>query len=119
MLGTYVLSAGYYDAYYLRAQKVRTLIRQDFEKVFKKVDVLMTPVSPTPAFKIGEKIEDPLTMYLSDIFTISLNLTGLPGISVPCGETNGLPLSLQIIGKPFEEDNIFNIASALEKNLTI
>ncbi len=86
MLGTYALSAGYYEAYYLRAQKVRTLIKEDFEKAFKKVDAIFTPVSPTPAFKIGEKIEDPLTMYLSDIFTVSINLAGLPAISIPCGK---------------------------------
>ncbi len=106
MLGTYALSSGYYEAYYLRAQKVRTKIRQDFEKVFEKVDILMTPVSPFPAFKIGEKVQDPLSMYLSDIYTISVNLAGLPAISIPCGKINNLPVGLQIIGKPFEEDTI-------------
>ncbi len=112
MLGTYVLSAGYYDAYYVRAQKVRTLIKKDFEKVFEKVDALFTPVSPFPAFKLGEKINDPLAMYLSDIFTISINLAGLPALSLPCGKTEkGLPVGLQIIGKPFEEEKILKIAN--------
>lgn len=115
ILGTYILSAGYYDAYYLRAQKVRTLIKNDFEKAFEKVDVIMTPVSPTTAFKIGEKINDPLTMYLSDIFTISINLAGLPAISLPCGMINKLPVGLQIIGKPFEENKILDAAEAFEK----
>ena len=111
MLGTYVLSAGYYDAYYVRAQKVRTLIKKDFEKVFEKVDALFAPVSPFPAFKLGEKIDNPLAMYLSDIFTISINLAGLPALSLPCGKTErGLPVGLQIIGKPFEEEKILNIA---------
>ena len=110
MLGTYTLSAGYYDAYYLRAQKVRTLIRQDFEKAFEKVDAIFTPVSPTTAFKLGEKVKNPLTMYLSDIFTISINLAGLPGLSIPVGQANNMPVGLQIIGKPFEEDKIFQIA---------
>jgi len=116
MLGTYTLSAGYYDAYYLRAQKIRALIKQDFDKVFEKVDAIFTPVSPTPAFKIGEKIDDPLTMYLSDIFTVSINLAGIPALSLPVGKTNGsasspqgLPVGLQIIGKPFEEEKILTI----------
>jgi len=109
MLGTYVLSAGYYEAYYLRAQKVRTLIKQDFDEAFKKVDLIFTPVSPTTAFKIGEKISDPLTMYLSDIFTIAVNLTGLPALSLPCGQVDGLPVGLQIIGRPFEEEKILNL----------
>jgi aspartyl-tRNA(Asn)/glutamyl-tRNA(Gln) amidotransferase subunit A len=117
ILGTYILSAGYYDAYYLRAQKVRTLIKKDFEKAFEKVDAIFTPVSPTTAFKIGEKVDDPLMMYLSDIFTISVNLAGLPAISVPCGMINnspqGLPVGLQIIGKPFEENKILDIAQNL------
>jgi aspartyl-tRNA(Asn)/glutamyl-tRNA(Gln) amidotransferase subunit A len=115
MLGTYTLSAGYYDAYYSRAQKVRTLIKEDFKKVFGKVDAILTPVSPTPAFKIGEKTEDPLTMYLSDIFTISINLAGVPAISVPCGKINQLPVGLQIIGRPFEEDKIFGLGEFFEK----
>jgi len=121
MLGTYVLSAGYYEAYYLRAQKVRTLIKEDFDKAFEKVDVIFTPVSSTPAFKLGEKIEDPLTMYLSDIFTASINLAGLPAISIPVGKTTphqngggGLPVGLQIIGRPFEEDKILKIAQIFE-----
>jgi aspartyl-tRNA(Asn)/glutamyl-tRNA(Gln) amidotransferase subunit A len=114
MLGTYILSAGYYDAYYLRAQKVRTLIKKDFENAFEKVDVILTPVSPTPAFKIGEKVDDPLKMYLSDIFTISVNLAGLPAISMPCGMINKLPVGLQIIGKPFEENKIFDVAQLIE-----
>ena len=109
MLGTYALSAGYYDAYYLSAQKVRTLIKNDFEKVFKKVDVLMTPVSPTAAFKIGEKVDDPMKMYLSDIFTVSVNLAGLPALSLPCGQAGKLPVGLQIIGRPFEENVIFEV----------
>ncbi|MEA2113690.1 MAG: Asp-tRNA(Asn)/Glu-tRNA(Gln) amidotransferase subunit GatA [Patescibacteria group bacterium] len=116
MLGTYVLSAGYYDAYYLKAQKVRTLIKNDFVKVFEKVDVLITPTSPTPAFKLGQKTKDPLSMYLSDIYTISINLAGLPAISIPCGEFNGLPIGLQIIGKHFGEEDIFKAARAYEKN---
>jgi len=115
MLGTYCLSAGYYDAYYLRAQKVRTLIRQDFKKALQKVDVLMTPVSPNTAFKIGEKTEDPLLMYLEDIFTCSLDLAGLPALSVPCGQANGLPVGLQIIGKAFDEDLILSTGEAWEK----
>ena len=115
MLGTYALSAGYYEAYYLRAQKVRTLIREDFEKAFRKVNLILTPVSPTPAFKIGEKITDPIAMYLSDIFTIAVNLAGLPAISIPCSKVNGLPVGLQIIGRPFEEDRIFELGEFFEK----
>jgi len=110
MLGTYALSAGYYDAYYLRAQKVRTLIKQDFDKAFEKVDVIMTPTSPFLAFKIGEKIKNPLAMYLSDVYTVSVNLVGLPAVSVPVGSIGKLPVGLQIIGKPFEENKILEIA---------
>lgn len=110
ILGTYVLSAGYYDAYYLKAQKIRTLIKQDFEKAFKKVDVLMTPTSPTIAFKIGEKVDDPVSMYLADIYTVSANLAGVPAISIPCGEINKLPVGLQIIGKQFDDEKIIKIA---------
>lgn len=115
MLGTYSLSSGYYDAYYLRAQKVRTKIKEDFAKAFLKVDVIVSPVSPTTAFKIGEKTEDPLLMYLSDIFTIAVNLAGLPAISFPVGKAGKLPVGLQIIAKPFEEDTIFETAKLLEK----
>ena len=115
ILGTYVLSSGYYDAYYLRAQKVRTLIRQDFLNAYKGVDALITPTSPVPAFKIGEKT-DPLALYLCDIYTIGVNLAGLPGISVPCGFTNsGLPIGLQLIGQPFQEANLLAIAHAYER----
>jgi len=116
MLGTYTLSAGYYDAYYLKAQKVRTLIEQDFEKAFKEVDVIMTPVSPTPAFKFGEKIDDPLKMYLSDIYTVSINLAGVPALSMPCGRVGGLPVGLQIVGPQMGEPLIFGTALALEQN---
>ena len=116
MLGTYALSSGYYEAYYLKAQKVRTLIRQDFEKAFEKVDVILTPTSPFPAFKIGEKTEDPLAMYLSDVFTSAVNLAGLPAVSVPAGFSGNLPVGLQIIGKPFEENKILDIATVSEKN---
>jgi aspartyl-tRNA(Asn)/glutamyl-tRNA(Gln) amidotransferase subunit A len=115
MLGTYTLSSGYYEAYYLKAQKIRSRIKQDFDKAFQKVDVILTPVSPTPAFKLGEKIKNPLTMYLSDIFTVSVNLTGLPAISIPCGKVNGLPVGLQLIGKPFEENKILQIGQIFEK----
>lgn len=113
MLGTYALSAGYYDAYYLQAQKMRTLIRQDFEKVFKEVDCLITPTAPTTAFKIGEKIDDPLTMYLSDVFTVSANVAGLPAISVPCGKVGKLPVGLQIMTPWFSEKNLFGIANLI------
>ena len=115
MLGTYALSAGYYDAYYLKAQKVRTLIRRDFEQAFQKVDMILTPVSPTLPFKIGEKIDDPLSMYLSDIFTVPLNLAGLPGISIPIGKEKGLPIGLQIIGKGFSDYKLLKAAQIAEK----
>jgi aspartyl-tRNA(Asn)/glutamyl-tRNA(Gln) amidotransferase subunit A len=116
ILGTYVLSSGYYDAFYLRAQKVRTLIRQDFLNAYREVDALLAPVAPTAAFKKGEKSSDPLAMYLSDIYTISLNLAGLPGISIPCGFTRaGLPIGLQIIGQPFQEAGLLAIARAYEQ----
>ena len=111
ILGAYGLSSGYYDAYYLRAQKTRTLIRQDFDRAFEKVDAILTPTSPTPAFKFGEKSEDPISMYLSDIYTISTNLAGLPGLSVPCGfSQSGLPIGLQLIGKAFDEGKLLSIA---------
>lgn len=117
ILGTYVLSSGYYDAYYSRALKVRTLVKQDFDKVFSEFDLILTPTSPTPAFKIGEKMDDPLSMYLSDIYTISVNLAGLPAISLPCGFTKkGLPIGLQIIGKPFGEEEIFRLSFQYEQN---
>jgi aspartyl-tRNA(Asn)/glutamyl-tRNA(Gln) amidotransferase subunit A len=117
MLGTYVLSSGYYDAYYLRAQKVRTLITNDFKDAFKKCDIILTPTAPTPAFKIGEKTSDPLKMYLSDIFTISANLAGICGVSIPCGFTNnGLPVGLQLMGNHFDESSIIRAAYAFEQN---
>ena len=118
ILGTYVLSSGYYDAYYLRAQKVRTLIRQDFLRAFEKVDAIVTPTTPTAAFKIGEKSDDPLQMYLSDIFTISCNLAGICGLSLPCGFTTNpkLPIGLQLLGKPFGEETILKIAHAYEQS---
>jgi len=115
MMGTYVLSAGYYDAYYLKAQKVRTLIKQDFDDVFKKVDVLMGPVSPTPAFKIGEKMDDPVSMYLTDIYTVSVNLAGIPAISIPAGEIGNLPVGLQIMGKQFDDERILQVAKFYEE----
>ena len=116
ILGTYVLSSGYYDAYYLRAQKVRTLIRQDFLKAFEEVDLIASPTTPTPAFKIGEKAGDPLQMYLSDIYTISCNLAGMCGISVPCGfSKDGLPIGLQLLGKPFGEPDLLRAAHAYEQ----
>ena len=116
ILGTYVLSSGYYDAYYLRAQKVRTLIRQDFLKAFEEVDLIASPTTPTPAFKIGEKAGDPLQMYLSDIYTISCNLAGMCGISVPCGFSKaGLPIGLQLLGKPFGEPDLLRAAHAYEQ----
>jgi aspartyl-tRNA(Asn)/glutamyl-tRNA(Gln) amidotransferase subunit A len=116
MLGTYALSAGYYDAYYLKAQQVRTLIRRDFERAFERCEVIATPTSPTAAFRLGEKTDDPLQMYLSDIFTISVNLAGLPAISVPCGFTRtGLPIGLQLIAKPFNEALLLKVAHAFEQ----
>lgn len=117
ILGTYSLSSGYYEAYYLKAMKVRTKIKEDFDNVFKKYDCIITPTSPTPAFKIGEKTGDPLSMYLSDMFTIPANLAGIPGISVPCGfSKNGLPIGLQILGKPFDEELLFRLAHTYEQN---
>jgi aspartyl-tRNA(Asn)/glutamyl-tRNA(Gln) amidotransferase subunit A len=116
ILGTFVLSSGYYDAYYLKGQKVRTLIKQDFEDAFEKVDLVISPTSPTPAFRLGEKSNDPLAMYLSDIFTITANLVGIPGISLPCGKTpEGLPVGLQILGRPFDEKQILNLSCAFEQ----
>jgi aspartyl-tRNA(Asn)/glutamyl-tRNA(Gln) amidotransferase subunit A len=116
MLGTYVLSAGYYDAYYLKAQRVRTLIRNDFEDAFSRADVIVTPTSPTTAFKLGEKTQDPLQMYLSDIYTISVNLAGLPALSLPCGfDRQGMPIGMQIIGKRFDELTVLRVAHAYEQ----
>jgi len=114
MLGTYSLSSGYYDAYYLKAQKVRTLIYRDFMNAFEKVDILATPTTPDVAFKIGEKVDDPIQMYLSDIFTVSVNMAGVPGISIPCGFKDGLPVGLQLIGKPFDEGTLLQIAHRYE-----
>jgi len=117
MLGTYALSSGYYDAYYLKASQVRTLIRQDFEKAFAACDALLTPTAPTPAFKLGEKVDDPLQMYLSDIFTIPCNLAGLPGLSLPCGYSKeGLPIGLQILANHFQEEKILRVAHTFEQN---
>jgi len=115
MLGTYVLSSGYYDAYYLKAQKARTLLKNDFEKAFAKCDLIAAPVTPTAAFRVGEKTADPLQMYLSDIFTISANLAGVPALSIPCGFTSdALPVGLQLIWRPFDEASIFRAAHAYE-----
>jgi Asp-tRNAAsn/Glu-tRNAGln amidotransferase A subunit and related amidases len=120
MIGTYALSSGYYDAYYKKASQVRALIKRDFEEAFKHCDVILTPTSPTPAFKIGEKMDDPLQMYLSDIFTISTNLAGIPGISVPCGFTRqGLPIGAQFLAGHFEEAKLIQIASAFERHANI
>jgi aspartyl-tRNA(Asn)/glutamyl-tRNA(Gln) amidotransferase subunit A len=117
MIGTYSLSSGYYDAFYKKAQQVRTLIKNDFENAFKTVDLLVTPTSPTPAFRIGEKVDDPLKMYLTDIFTLSVNLAGVPGISVPCGvSSENLPIGLQLIGRHFDEETILRVAHAYEQS---
>jgi aspartyl-tRNA(Asn)/glutamyl-tRNA(Gln) amidotransferase subunit A len=116
MLGTYALSAGYYDAYYLKAQKVRTLLARDFDEAFRKVDAILTPTSPTAAFRLGEKSDDPLSMYLADIYTVTADLAGIPGISIPCGETkNKLPIGLQILGRHFDESMILRVAHAYEQ----
>jgi aspartyl-tRNA(Asn)/glutamyl-tRNA(Gln) amidotransferase subunit A len=116
MLGTYVLSSGYYDAYYLKAQQVRTLIRRDYDRAFEKTDVVVMPTSPVPAFRIGERVDDPLQMYLSDIFTVSANLAGLPALSVPCGfTTTGLPVGLQLTGRLFDEGTLLRVGDAYER----
>jgi len=115
MLGTYALSAGYYDAYYLKAQQVRTLIKEDFDRAFEEVDLLVAPVSPTVAFRIGEKVDDPLQMYLSDVFTLSMNLAGICGASVPCGFADGLPIGLQLMGAAFDEPTVLRVAYAYEQ----
>jgi aspartyl-tRNA(Asn)/glutamyl-tRNA(Gln) amidotransferase subunit A len=122
MLGTYVLSSGYYDAYYLKAQKVRTLLTRDFQEAFDEVDVIVTPTSPIPAFKLGEKVDDPLAMYLADIYTVTADLAGIPGISVPCGRTKGdaskgepsLPVGMQLLAKHFDEARLLQVAHAFE-----
>jgi len=115
LIGTYVLSAGYYDAYYTRAQKIRTLIKRDFEQAFETCDVLLTPATPGPAFALGEKSSDPVSMYLNDVFTVTVNLAGLPAIAVPAGLTeNGLPLGLQVIGKAFDEMTVLRAGRAIE-----
>ncbi|MCG2736979.1 MAG: aspartyl/glutamyl-tRNA amidotransferase subunit A, partial [Candidatus Methanoperedenaceae archaeon] len=116
LLGTYALSAGYHDKYYLKALKVRTLIKQDFERAFKDVDVLITPTMPYPAFKLGEKIDDPISLYLADVDTVPINLAGVPSISVPCGFSGGLPIGMQIIGKHFDESTILRAAYTFEEN---
>ena len=116
MLGTFALSSGYFDEYYIKAQKVRSLIANDFQRVFRKFDVIISPTMPTLPFKIGEKKDDPVSMYLNDIFTVPVNLAGLPAISVPAGhDKNNLPLGLQLIGKPFDEQTILNLSLAIEK----
>jgi aspartyl-tRNA(Asn)/glutamyl-tRNA(Gln) amidotransferase subunit A len=114
ILGTYALSSGYYDAYYLKAQKVRTLLARDFQQAFTKVDAVITPTAPTPAFKLGEKSDDPLAMYLADIYTVTADLAGIPGISVPCGQsTGGLPIGLQVLGRHFDESTVLRIANSI------
>jgi aspartyl-tRNA(Asn)/glutamyl-tRNA(Gln) amidotransferase subunit A len=118
MLGTYVLSAGYYDAFYLKAQQVRTLLRRDYERAYDKADVIAMPTSPIPPFKLGEKTDDPLQMYLADIFTVSVNLAGLPGVSIPCGFTEGserLPIGFQVIGRMFDEATMLRVADVYER----
>ena len=118
LLGTYVLSAGYYDAYYLRAMKVRTLVRQDYDKAFESCDVLLTPTAPDTAFKIGQNSEDPLAMYLGDVCTVTVNLAGLPAISLPCGFKNGLPVGMQLIGKALDEETLLRAAYTFERERT-
>ena len=119
LIGTYVLSSGYYDAYYLKAQKVRKLIKNDFDKCFKNIDAILTPSTPSSAFKVGEKSNDPISMYLNDIFTVPVNLAGIPAISIPAGLDNqGRPLGLQLISKALEEQKLLNIAFAMEKNIS-
>ena len=116
LIGTYVLSAGYYDAYYLRAQKVRALILRDFIEVFARVDALLTPTAPSSAFAQGERMDDPVKMYLNDVFTVPANMSGIPGLSVPAGlDAQGLPLGLQVLGKPFDEETVFAVGAALER----
>ena len=115
LIGTYVLSAGYYDAYYIRAQRLRSLIARDFDEAYRSCDVLLTPTAPGPAFAIGEKSNDPISMYLNDVFTVTVNLAGLPGISVPAGlNADGLPMGLQLIGKAFDEATLFRAGAVIE-----
>jgi aspartyl-tRNA(Asn)/glutamyl-tRNA(Gln) amidotransferase subunit A len=117
MLGTYALSAGYYEAYYRKAAQIRTLVKRDFDEAFRNIDVILTPISPTPAFRIGEKVADPLQMYLSDVFTIPVNMAGIPGIAIPCGfSRQGLPIGLQLLGRHFDEETIIRAAYAFEQN---
>jgi aspartyl-tRNA(Asn)/glutamyl-tRNA(Gln) amidotransferase subunit A len=116
MLGTYALSSGYYDAYYVKAQKVRTLIKQDFDNAFEIVDVIVAPTSPTTAFEIGDRIDDPYQMYLADVFTIPANMAGIPGISIPCGFSNDLPIGLQFLGPAFDESTLLGVAHAYEQS---
>ena len=119
MIGTYVLSSGYYEAYYLKAQKIRRLIKNDFDEAYKSVDAILTPSTPSSAFKIGDKTDDPVSMYLNDIFTVPVNLSGLPAISIPAGkDKNNYPLGLQFIGKAFEEQNLLDISYSMEKELS-
>ena len=116
LLGTYILSAGYYDAYYIKAQQVRSLIKRDFEKAFEEVDVIASPTTPTPAFKFGEKSNDPIEMYLSDIYTVSANLAGIPALSVPCGvSSEGLPIGIQFMGRWLEENTLFQVGKKCEE----
>jgi len=115
MIGTYALSSGYYDAYYLKAQKVRTVIRREFDAAFEQYDALVAPVTPTTAFRIGEKTNDPYAMYLNDVFTLPVNIAGLPGASIPAGFVDGLPVGLQVIGKPFDEATVLRVARAYER----
>ena len=118
MIGTYVLSSGYYDAYYLKAQRVRNMIKKDFDNAYKEVDAILTPTTPSSAFEIGEKTNDPISMYLNDVFTVPANLAGLSGISIPAGyDKNNLPLGLQLIGKQFDEQKVLNISYALESEI--
>jgi aspartyl-tRNA(Asn)/glutamyl-tRNA(Gln) amidotransferase subunit A len=117
ILGTYVLSTGYYEAYYLKAQQVRTLIRQDYEAAFARTDLIVTPTSPTAAFRLGERIDDPLQMYLADVFTVSAPLAGLPAVSIPCGFTrDGLPVGLQMVGRMWDEETLFRAGDAYERD---
>ncbi|MFP4037252.1 MAG: amidase family protein, partial [Desulfobacteraceae bacterium] len=118
MLGSYVLSAGYYEAYYRKAQKVRRLVKEDFDRAFARVDCMISPVSPCLPFRLGEKMEDPLQMYLVDVYTSPLNMSGLPGMSLPCGRVDGLPVGLQIIGKPFDEETVLRVGSAYQNAAT-